>query len=80
VEVKGSTGALILVELTRNEVTHARSCSCETALAAVESIQLKPGSTPSATGGRLRLFSPWAIEDQALEPLRYSYRLPQEAG
>lgn len=76
VEVKGSTGRFRRIELTRNEVTHARTCSCLTALAVVEDIELERGTPPVATGGRLRVFEPWVIEEDALEPLNYSYRLP----
>jgi hypothetical protein len=71
VEVKGSMGDLVSVQLTRNEVTHARGAGARVALAVVEGITLK-GS--GASGGRLRLLDPWVLGEDALVPLTYSYR------
>jgi Domain of unknown function (DUF3883) len=76
VEVKGLTGKAVAVELTRNEVTHAHTCRDRAVLAVVEQIKLKRDHSPAATGGRLRVYDPWRIEDDALQPLRFSYTLP----
>jgi hypothetical protein len=76
VEVKGRTGTAFSVELTTNELTHARANQPEVALAVVDEIKLKRAKRPVATGGTLRLFEPWTVDDDALEPLRYNYRLP----
>jgi hypothetical protein len=77
VEVKGTTGTAAAVELTRNEVTHARAYR-HPVLAVVEGVELDRGSRPDAAAGRLRLFAPWVIDEGALEALTFSYQLPPE--
>lgn len=75
VEVKGSSGRAITVELTRNEVTHARECRYRAVLAVVDCVELERGDPPIAAGGRLRLDDTWLIEDEDLEPLNFRYTL-----
>jgi hypothetical protein len=77
VELKGLTGPPIAVEVTRGEVTHARTCSHRAVLAVVSQIKLRRGRSPIATGGSLRIDEPWRITREALEPLRYKYMLPR---
>jgi hypothetical protein len=75
VEVKGSTGAAAAVILTRNEVLQARADPEAATLAIVRGISLDRSRT-SATGGSLRILSPWNPDDSALRPIAYRYDVP----
>jgi hypothetical protein len=35
---------------------------------------------PKASGGHLKVLEPWRLDDGVLEPLAYSYTVPQEGG
>ena len=72
VEVKGSTRPIATIELTRNEVTSARTYA-HSILVLVERITLDR-SGPTATGGTADLQDPWTIDDRYLRAERYSYR------
>lgn len=74
IEVKGTTGGLISVLLTRNEVTLHRTCHPRNALLVVHGIQLLEGET-SPRGGELTAFSPWQVEEDRLNALAFEYRL-----
>ncbi len=79
VEVKGtrSTGDEIL--LTPNEVDNARQNPERVALFVLHSIEVSQGpGGPIATGGRMKLWWPWSIDDGTLRPLGYSYEVPPE--
>lgn len=75
IEVKGTTGALSTVILTRNEVALHRSSHPYNALLVVHGIKLSEGET-SPRGGELVVFSPWKVEDERLSALAFEYRLP----
>ena len=72
VEVKGSTRPIARVELTRNELTSARTYP-HSVLVLVEHITLDR-SGPTATGGTTDLQDPWTIDERYLRAERYSYR------
>jgi hypothetical protein len=76
VEVKGSAGDKLTVELTDGEVQHARSTQ-PTLLAVVDQIGFeRRGETVVTSGGRLRLWWEWEPNDEALVPVQYRYLLP----
>ena len=80
VEVKGTTSLGEQVVLTRNEVNLHRQQFPNNALAVVSLIDLRlEAGAWVATGGHLRLISPWEIEEEALRPLTFRYAVPGEA-
>lgn len=81
VEVKGTTGGGDSVLLTRNEVQHARQHYPHVALFIVHGIQLTGRGTeaPSASGGHVRLFNPWDLDDGfVLTAETYRCQLPAQ--
>jgi hypothetical protein len=76
VEVKGSTMSVDDVELTINEVRHAREISTD--LYVVDHIRLERlnDGTILTSGGRIRHWPNWAPADASLSPTRYRYQLP----
>ncbi|MGK5553974.1 protein NO VEIN domain-containing protein [Actinomadura kijaniata] len=80
IEVKGSTGTADTVELTANEVTHARTA--RTDLVVVDQItwERTPDGTITTSGGRCRHWTDWEPDQQDLQPTRYRYTLPRVPG
>ncbi|MEV7871565.1 DUF3883 domain-containing protein [Streptomyces sp. NPDC088124] len=77
VEVKGTTGAATSVELTINEVEHARNPQHSVDLYVVSDIIADAHSSDYATsGGRVAHFEDWYPEEEDLRPRRFEYRLP----
>lgn len=77
VEVKGTTGLLGEIILTRNEVAHHLQHFPANALIVVHEIQLSgTKSAPIATDGTLRTWIPWEIDQSQLDPICFSYRVP----
>jgi len=77
IEVKGTTGGLSSVLLTRNEVALHRTSHPYNALLVVHGITLLDAETsPKASGGDMVVFSPWLVEDDRLSALAFEYRLP----
>jgi hypothetical protein len=74
VEVKGTTGSQLSVEVTEAEVQHARANPKATALIVVTDIKLKRGSSLRATGGTTRVIEPWSPDDGKLTPTRYRWK------
>lgn len=79
IEVKGSSRAADKVELTFNEVGHARSI--DTHLVIVDEIQWRrlPDGTVETRGGRARRWTAWTPAEEHLTPSRYWYRPPTHA-
>jgi len=75
IEVKGTTGNLSNVLLTRNEVALHRQSYPLNALLVVWGIELIKSEIPNADGGELAVFSPWQLMDDRLTPLCFEYRL-----
>ena len=82
IEVKGSTLQLDKITLTDNEVEHAKKARdegiCRLILVVVEKIELDAVDGEDkwiASGGEVRVFDPWVIDDGGLEPTQWRYRL-----
>jgi len=75
VEVKGSTMSVDDVELTINEVRHAREIPTD--LYVVDQIRLERLNDGSirTSGGRVRHWPNWTPADGSLSPTRYRYQL-----
>jgi hypothetical protein len=74
VEVKGTTGDAAAIILTRNEVVAAQSDPAATVLAVVHGITLS-GQGTEASGGALKVISPWTVDERALTPIAYRYQV-----
>lgn len=93
VEVKGTTqktadspGAGVRIFLTPNEVAHARG-HCKAAvkchsvgLFVLTDVKIAADmeGSPTATGGKPRVYDPWHLVDGALEPSAYSYQVTDQ--
>jgi hypothetical protein len=78
VEVKGTTGNLGGILLTRNEVAHHKKFFPSNGLIVVSQIALSnTQANPVASGGLLNAQLPWKIDDLQLEPICYSYTVVQ---
>ncbi|MGW0571941.1 protein NO VEIN domain-containing protein [Streptomyces tauricus] len=77
VEVKGTTGAATSVDLTINEVEHARDPQNTVDLFVVSDIkvELRAGAY-TTSGGRVLHLRDWAPADADLRPRSFEYRLP----
>lgn len=76
VEVKGLSGGLGPVVLTRGEVKNARNFG-HVMLIVVHGIELETGENETkAKGGEVAVWDRWTVDDDDLEPLAYEYRLP----
>ncbi len=76
VEVKGSSLLIETVELTVNEVTHARAYQ-PTDLLVVDGIEwTRVAGEVITTGGRLRVWRDWIPDDHDLAPRKFAYSLP----
>jgi hypothetical protein len=76
VEVKGSSLLIETVELTINEVVHARDYQ-PTDLVVVDGIDwTRTGDRIITTGGRLRVWPDWTPADGDLSVRRFAYALP----
>ncbi|MBK9266344.1 MAG: DUF3883 domain-containing protein [Polyangiaceae bacterium] len=79
VEVKGTTTNGAMVEVTINEVNHARASEyrCRTDLFIVYNIKVtKTKDGPKASGGVKRIIENWKPTDEDLKPIRFRYTVP----
>lgn len=77
VEVKGTTGRGEAIILTYREVEAQRRAYPANCLVVVHSIVLdRSGAAPSASGGVLKVYQPWLIEEMQLQPTGYQYICP----
>lgn len=77
VEVKGTTSPGEEVVLTRGEVEHHRKHYPNNALVVVHTIHLdRSGANPIASGGTVAVHRKWTIDDDALTPISFRYRVP----
>ncbi|MFD5633676.1 DUF3883 domain-containing protein [Streptomyces sp. NPDC127077] len=77
VEVKGTTGAATSVELTINEVLHARNQNNTVDLYVVSDIKVDTRTDPyTATGDTVTHYEDWEPAEVDLRPRKYEYRLP----
>lgn len=72
IEVKGTTGGLGSIYLTRNEVALHQHRQPHNLLIVVHGIQWTAGRA-AAVGGTLKSFDPWRIDEAALVPMMFSY-------
>jgi hypothetical protein len=77
VEVKGSTGPAVTVELTAGEVNNATGYQ-PTDLYVVSEIVWwrEPDGSVATDGGKARVFSGWTPAPEALVPTSYQYTVP----
>lgn len=76
VEVKGTTGLLGDIVLTKNEVAHHVNHYPRNALFVLHEISLKKSKpTPLAEGGKIHVQIPWMIDNDRLSPIAYRYRI-----
>ncbi len=76
VEVKGTTGTLGDVVLTRNEVDHHLACYPNNALFVLSEVRLiRSPVGVVAEGGTLTVKAPWNIEKDRLRPIAFRYRV-----
>ncbi|MFE4533490.1 protein NO VEIN domain-containing protein [Streptomyces scopuliridis] len=79
VEVKGTTGAATSVDLTINEVEHARIPEHTVDLYVVSDIKVDVRSADYATSeGRVLHLRDWSPAEEDLRPRSFEYRLPLE--
>ncbi|MFB9485502.1 DUF3883 domain-containing protein [Streptomyces filamentosus] len=78
VEVKGTTGAATSVELTINEVLHARNKDNTVDLYVVSDIKIDTTTDDYLpSGGTLTHYTDWEPAEEDLRPRKYEYRLPR---
>jgi Domain of unknown function (DUF3883) len=76
VEVKGSALSIETVELTINEVVHARNFQ-PTDLVVVDGIEWsRVEESITTTGGRFRVWPDWRPSEDDLSARRFAYSLP----
>ena len=76
VEVKGTTGLLGDIVLTKNEVTHHVKQYPRNTLFVLHEISLnKSKAAPLAEGGKIHVQIPWMINTEQLSPIAYRYRI-----
>ncbi|WP_432106027.1 DUF3883 domain-containing protein [Streptomyces sp. bgisy091] len=81
VEVKGTTGAATSVELTINEVLHARDKDNTVDLYVVSDIRVDTRTDPyTPSEGTVSHYTDWEPAEADLRPRKYEYRLPRVDG
>ncbi len=76
IEVKGTTGGLGDIVLTKNEVQHHLKHHPNNGLFVVHGIQLQSrDGIPVCAGGTAHIQQPWQISDANLQALAYRYRI-----
>jgi hypothetical protein len=79
VEVKGTQGLGEEVFLTRNEASHSgpqSECGAEHALYVLAGIEVRGTGVIKCTGGTPHCVRPWIVDQAALTPTVYAYRVP----
>src|SRR5262249_747782 len=80
VEVKGTQGLGEEVFLTRNEAAHSgprSECSAEHALYVLSAVEVSGTGPGKCPGGIPCCVRPWSIDQAALTPTVYAYRVPE---
>jgi MrcB-like, N-terminal domain/Protein NO VEIN, C-terminal len=81
VEVKGTQGLGEEVFLTRNEASHSgpqSECGAEHALYVLSGIEVHEAGVIKCTGGITHCVRPWIVDQAALTPTVYAYRVPEQ--
>ncbi|RDI23075.1 protein NO VEIN domain-containing protein [Lentzea flaviverrucosa] len=76
VEVKGTTGAGSSVELTINEVDHARGYVSMDLFVVSDIVVERVGDGYQTSAGRIRLLSDWTPAEEHLRAVRFEYQVP----
>ena len=82
VEVKGTQSPGEEVFLTRNEASHngpQSGCGAQHALYVLSGIKVDGTASIACTGGTPACVWPWTVEQAALTPTVYAYRVPSAA-
>jgi hypothetical protein len=80
VEVKGTQGLGEEVFLTRNEASHSgprSECGAEHALYVLSGVEVRGIDPVKCTGGTPHCVWPWTVDQAALTPTVYAYRVPE---
>jgi len=76
VEVKGTQSSGDKVFLSKNEVIVQKKFYPNNALVIVSSIKLEKGEEPKASGGIVKIISPWKIMNSHLTAMAFEYEVP----
>lgn len=74
VEVKGLSGPATRIQLSANEVEHARTCA-HPVLAVVSEIAATDSEPERTVGGAIEVWDPWDVDESRLRARSYSYSL-----
>lgn len=78
VEVKGTQSSGEKVFLSKNEVIIQKKFYPNNALVIVSGIKLEKGEEPKASGGNVKVISPWKIMNSHLTAMAFEYEVPSE--
>ena len=76
VEVKGTQSSGDKVFLSKNEVIVQKKFYPNNALVIVSGIKLEKGEEPKASGGNVKVISPWKITNSHLTAMAFEYEVP----
>ena len=78
VEVKGTQSSGDKVFLSKNEVIVQKKFYPNNALVIVSGIKLEKGEEPKASGGSIKVISPWKIMNNHLTAMAFEYEVPSK--
>jgi hypothetical protein len=78
VEVKGTQSSGEKVFLSKNEVNVQKKFYPKNALVVVSGIKLVKGESPTASGGTIKVISPWKLMNNHLTAMAYEYVVPDK--
>ena len=78
VEVKGTQSSGDKVFLSKNEVIVQKKFYPNNALVIVSGIKLEKGEEPKASGGNIKVISPWKIMNNHLTAMAFEYEVPSK--
>jgi hypothetical protein len=78
VEVKGTQSSGDKVFLSKNEVIYQKKFYPNNALVIVSEIKLEKGEEPKASGGNIKVISPWKITNNHLTAMAFEYEVPSK--
>ena len=78
VEVKGTQSSGDKVFLSKNEVIVQKKFYPNNAIVIVSGIKLEKGEEPKASGGNIKVISPWKIMNNHLTAMAFEYEVPSK--
>ena len=78
VEVKGTQSSGDKVFLSKNEVIVQKKFYPNNALVIISGIKLEKGEEPKASGGSIKVISPWKIMNNHLTAMAFEYEVPSK--